>query len=100
MLSVSVDGSAVRTLVRSSDAGISINGADPRWSPDGTQLTFSADEGVYVVNADGSGLTLLVSQGPGGHQAPRPGRRMAAGSSTSTRRVRGMGTELRSGSWT
>ena len=100
MLSVSVDGSAVRTLVRSSDAGISINGADPRWSPDGTQLTFSADEGVYVVNADGSGLTLLVSQGPGGRQAPRPGRRTAAGSSTSTRRVRGMGTELRSESWT
>ena len=64
MLSIAVDGSARQTLVRSGDAGISINGARPRWSPDGTKLAFAADEGMFVVNADGSGLRLLVDHNP------------------------------------
>lgn len=31
------------------------------WSPDGTRIAFTAGDGLYVVNADGTGLRRLVS---------------------------------------
>jgi len=42
-------------------SGPSADGA-PSWSPDGTRIAFRRDgEGIFVVNADGSGLVKLTS---------------------------------------
>lgn len=35
-------------------------GLAPRWSPDGRQIAFDSDEGVMVMNADGTGVRELV----------------------------------------
>src|SRR5688572_16674526 len=41
--------------------------ADPSWSPDGTRIAFSRGgfptQDLYIVNADGSGVTLLATNG-------------------------------------
>ncbi len=56
------DGSEVRKLVQVEGCG---EHAAPRWSHDGSRVTFSASPGgwsanaLYVVNADGSGLRKL-----------------------------------------
>jgi hypothetical protein len=42
-------------------------GNEPSWSPDGTQLIFSGNNGLFIVNADGSGLSRLTT---GRHRAP------------------------------
>jgi Tol biopolymer transport system component len=61
---VSVDGSGLTELAP---------GHSARWSPDGTKLVFSATSGtnegdLFVVNADGSGHKLLLSNRR--HKAP------------------------------
>ena len=39
-------------------------GANPAWSPDGTRIVFTgfinSDDGIFVMNTHGSGLTLLI----------------------------------------
>lgn len=46
----------------SNRAGVDI---DPAWSPDGTKIAFQADYdgGIWVMNADGSNKSRLVSSG-------------------------------------
>lgn len=36
---------------------------NPHWSPDGTQITFDGDDGLYIVSADGSGLHKVADGG-------------------------------------
>ncbi len=43
---------------------------DPQWSPDGRRLAFVRDDEIWVVEADGSRLTLVVGK-PGGGREPR-----------------------------
>jgi TolB protein len=59
---VRIDGTQLRTVV-----------GTRRWSPGGTKLVFSATSGsnagdLFVVDADGSGRALLLSNGK--HKAP------------------------------
>jgi Tol biopolymer transport system component len=54
---IGVDGSGDRVIAQ---------GISPAWSPDGTKIVFNTvvgrpDGGVFVVNANGSGLTRLLS---------------------------------------
>ncbi len=44
--------------------------SDPQWSPDGRRLAFVRDDEVWVVEADGSRLTVVVAK-PGGGREPR-----------------------------
>jgi WD40-like Beta Propeller Repeat len=52
----------------------------PAWSPDGTKIAFSAfPHGTYVINADGTALTLVARRTMGVYvgQQPRPAWRSA-----------------------
>jgi Tol biopolymer transport system component len=51
---VNPDGSGLTMLAR---------GASSLWSPDGTRLAFLLDEGLYVMNADGTGQNLVFTSG-------------------------------------
>src|SRR5262245_28656536 len=51
---VGVDGTGLAALGNDTDA------ADPVWSPDGTRFAFASKDGIYVMNADGSGRTLVA----------------------------------------
>ena len=64
---MNADGSAQRKL--SADGGFS----GPIWSPDGTKLAFQGgsqfapNNGIYLINADGSGRRRLNHLGYGGN---------------------------------
>lgn len=52
---INVDGTGLRQVTDN------IFVEDPEWSPDGSRFTFSNGFDVYVVNADGSGLTNIAT---------------------------------------
>jgi len=55
------DGSVyVTSATDSSDVFLAI-GTFPAWSPDGRRIAFTDSAGISVMNADGSGLTRLIS---------------------------------------
>jgi TolB protein len=63
---IGVDGSGLRQLTP-----YALDAALPRWSPDGRRLVFSSNrdtdfdnQQIWVVNADGSGLTQLTHEPP------------------------------------
>jgi dipeptidyl aminopeptidase/acylaminoacyl peptidase len=53
---------------------------NPRWSPDGTQILFSAGGGIYVITASGGQPELLISGGLAATWSP-DGTRIAYGTS-------------------
>jgi Tol biopolymer transport system component len=58
---VNADGTGLRTLPR-----LPGDELEPVWSPDGTRIAFIGDPGgvsfdLYVVNADGTGLRLVLA---------------------------------------
>ena len=60
LYSIKPDGSGIAKLaIAAGDV------ADPAWSPNGTRIAFDASDKIYVVNADGSHLRLLVAGPPG-----------------------------------
>jgi Tol biopolymer transport system component len=42
-----------------------IGGYTPAWSPDGSHIAFSAGAGLFVMRADGTGITSLPIDGVG-----------------------------------
>ena len=60
---MNADGSGQRNLTRNPAYD-----ADPAWSPDGRKLAFVSNRdgsyGVYVMNAEGSGLRKLAQRSP------------------------------------
>src|SRR5947207_123096 len=40
---------------------LGVIGGNPTWSPDGRQIAFEHDGKIYVMNADGSGVTQLTN---------------------------------------
>jgi TolB protein len=50
------DGSDVRRLTARSVPGAT----RPAWSPDGRHVAFGADDGIWIVRADGQGLRRVV----------------------------------------
>ncbi len=71
---MNIDGSGQTNLTqgRPSNGGESTRSVLPRWSPDGTRLLFGGESNnyryVYVMNADGSNLSQLISL----HQSMQP----------------------------
>ena len=51
-------------------------GWQPTWSPDGSKIAFAAEDGIYVVGADGTGLAKLTGDGWSPAWSP-DGRRIA-----------------------
>ena len=58
---VKVDGTGLRQLTPDTP-NYSFDGG-PSWSPDGTRIVFSRTGSLYVINADGTGLTDLARGG-------------------------------------
>ena len=73
---VNSDGSGLRNLTSKLAAGQGFGAglaSDPVWSPDGRKIAFvrlSNRLGVYVVNADGSGMRNLTPKPVGTYAAP------------------------------
>jgi len=63
LIVMNVDGSGETVLVPD------MSGSQPAWSPDGTRIVFVGCGGssLYLVNADGSGLTMVTTALPGAH---------------------------------
>lgn len=47
-----------------------IHGSRPAWAPDGHYIIFGGIDGLYVMNADGSAVTLLPTQGVNAPEFP------------------------------
>lgn len=61
---MNADGSDVQNLTTSpSDVQACFSQTAPRWSPDGSMLAYDGDDGLYVMNADGSGQRKLLEDG-------------------------------------
>ncbi|MDX6508772.1 MAG: hypothetical protein QOG81_524 [Gaiellaceae bacterium] len=56
------------------EIGPAANGVTPSWSPDGQRLVFQAPTGIYVANADGSGIRKLAEGGAYPSWSPRGDR--------------------------
>jgi len=67
VFSVRTDGSGLVQLTRSQ--GGSVNNVAPAWSPDGTKIVFTRHRNrskLYVMNADGTAVTLVTHVPEGG----------------------------------
>jgi TolB protein len=45
-------------------------GGDPQWSPDGRRIAYDADDGIFVMNSDGTGNKRLTRSGGGPYWSP------------------------------
>jgi Tol biopolymer transport system component len=59
---MNAEGSGVTNLTTSlADVATWFSQLDPKWSPDGTKIVYDGDDGLYVMNADGSDQTRVAS---------------------------------------
>ncbi len=58
---VNLDGTGLTNLTNT--PGFSMDEGDPAWSPDGSKIAFAAEGEIWVMNADGSGVLRLTSDG-------------------------------------
>jgi TolB protein len=63
---IDADGSD-RTYLAKTPATPQGNFATPSWSPDGKKIAFTADDGIHVINVDGSDETHLTNVNPKEH---------------------------------
>jgi Tol biopolymer transport system component len=57
------DGSHLTTITTIPVPAGGAEDPSPQWSPDGREIAFDENNGIYTVNADGTGLKRLVAQG-------------------------------------
>ena len=78
---MNADGSHVRVLIESlGEDSFDTHVYRLTWSPDGSRLAFDTAQGIWVVGADGSGLTKVIRRGWKPTWSP-DGSRIAYGSS-------------------
>ncbi len=59
------DGTGVTNLTTSpEDVNSGFSQVDAQWSPDGSMIAYEGDDGLYVMNADGSDQRKLADGGP------------------------------------
>lgn len=63
---MNADGTGVRVLLD----GTGYHVSTLTWSPDGERLAWAGSDGIYVVGADGSGLTLAIPGGADPYWSP------------------------------
>lgn len=59
MYLINVKSKKTRRLTNFTD---NINEASPEWSPDGKKILFARDDGLYLINADGTNLKVLLKK--------------------------------------
>ena len=64
LATIAPDGSGRQTLL---DQGL-----EPAWSPDGTKVAFARGSDIFIANADGTGITEVVGDGPDADAAHDP----------------------------
>jgi Tol biopolymer transport system component len=61
---MNADGTGVQDLTTSpGDVASGFYQGDPRWSPDSTKIAFEGEDGLYLMNADGSGQVKIANGG-------------------------------------
>jgi Tol biopolymer transport system component len=73
---MNADGSGIQNLTTSvADVASGFSQFNARWSPDGSRIVYDGDDGLYVMNANGSDQTR-IAQGQDGSWSP-DGTRLA-----------------------